>query len=64
MDVRIILSPVNAYSYMKRVEDTYIGIKGRFLLFPVYRNFANLFSKLSVSTFYKEMSKFQQKVQR
>ena len=31
--------------------------KGRFLLFQVYRNFANLFSKLSVSTFYKEISK-------
>ena len=38
-------------------------IKGRFLLFQVYRNFANLFSQLSVSTFYKEKSKFQQKVQ-
>ena len=38
-------------------------IKGRFLLFQVYRNFANLFSKLSVSTFYKKISKFQQKVQ-
>ena len=33
--------------------------KGRFLLFQVYNNFANLFSKLSVSTFYKEVSKFQ-----
>ena len=38
-------------------------LKGRFLLFQVYRNFANLFSTLSVSTFYKEISKFQQKVQ-
>ena len=38
-------------------------IKGRFLLFQVYRNFANLFFKLSLSTFYKEISKFQQKVQ-
>ena len=38
-------------------------IKGGFLLFLVYRNFDNLFSKLSVSTFYKEISKFQQKVQ-
>ena len=37
--------------------------KGRFLLFQVYRNFADLFFKLSVSTFYKEISKFQQKVQ-
>ena len=38
-------------------------LKGRFLLFQVYRNFANLFFKLSVSSFYKEISKFQQKVQ-
>ena len=29
--------------------------------FQVYRNFANLFTKLSVSTFYKLISKFQQK---
>ena len=28
--------------------------KGRFLLFQVCHNFANLFFKLSVSTFYKE----------
>ena len=27
----------------------------------MYRNFANLFSKLSESTFYKEISKFQLK---
>ena len=33
------------------------GFKGRFLLFQVYRNFANLFSKLSVSIFYKEIKK-------
>ena len=38
-------------------------LKGRFLLFQVYRNFANLFFKMSVSTFYKEISKFQQNVQ-
>ena len=38
-------------------------IKGRFLLFQVYRNFANLFFKLSASTFYKEIRKFLQKVQ-
>ena len=37
--------------------------KGRFLLFQVYRNFADLFFKLSVSTFYKEISTFQQKGQ-
>ena len=37
--------------------------KGRFLLFQVYRNFANLVSKLFVSPFYKVISKFQQKVQ-
>ena len=29
----------------------------------MYRNFANLFSKLSVSTFYQEISKSQLKVQ-
>ena len=40
-----------------------IVVKGRSLLFQVYRNFANLFFKLSVSTFYKEISKFQHKVQ-
>ena len=28
----------------------------------MYHNFANLFSKLSESTFYKEISKFQLKV--
>ena len=38
-------------------------LKGRFLLIQVYCYFANKFSKLSVSTFYKEISKFQQKVQ-
>ena len=35
-----------------------INLKDRFLLFRVYRNFANLFFKLSVSTFYKEIGKF------
>ena len=40
-----------------------VKVKGRFLLFQVYRNFANLFFKLSVGTFYKEISKFQRKVQ-
>ena len=38
-------------------------VNGRFLLFQVYRNFANLFSKMSVGTFYKVISKFQQNVQ-
>ena len=32
--------------------------KGSFLEFQRYHNFANLFSKLSESTFYKEISKF------
>ena len=32
------------------------SIKGRFLLFQVYRNFATLFTKLSVNTFYKLIS--------
>ena len=36
-------------------------IKGRFLLFQVYHTFANLFSKLSERTFYKEISKFSAK---
>ena len=37
-------------------------LKGRFLKFGRYHNFANLFSKLSETTFYKEISKFQSKV--
>ena len=49
---------------LARVTETAVQyFKGRFLLFQVYRNFANLFSKLSVCTFYKVISKFQQKVQ-
>ena len=36
--------------------------KGRFLYFRMYHNLANLFYKLSESTFYKEMTKFLQKV--
>ena len=39
-----------------------LRVKGRLLLFQLYRNFANLFFKLSVSTFYKERSKFQQRL--
>ena len=38
-------------------------LKGRFLLLQVYGKFASLCSKLSVSTFYKVISKFQQKLQ-
>ena len=34
-------------------------VKGRFLKFRRYHNFANLFSELLESTFYKEISKFQ-----
>ena len=34
-------------------------LKGRFLKFRRYHNFANIFSKLSETTFYKEISKFQ-----
>ena len=37
-------------------------LKGRFLLFQEYRYFA-FFSKLSVSTFYKEISKYHRKGQ-
>ena len=40
-----------------------INSEGRFLLFQMYHNFANLFFKLSVNTYYEEISKFQQKVQ-
>ena len=36
-----------------------MGLKGRFLKFRRHHNFANLFSKLSETTFYKEISKFQ-----
>ena len=36
-----------------------LNFKGRFLEFRMYHNFANLFSKLSENTFYKEISKFQ-----
>ena len=34
-------------------------VKGRFLEFRMCHNFANLFPKLSESTFYEEISKFQ-----
>ena len=37
----------------------YFFIKGMFLKFRRYHNFANLFSKFSETTFYKEISKFQ-----
>ena len=33
-------------------------VKGRFLKFRRYHNFANLFSKFSETTCYKEISKF------
>ena len=36
-----------------------LHFKGRFLEFRMYHYFANLFSKLSEITFYKEISKFQ-----
>ena len=36
-----------------------ISFKGRFLPIRRYHNFANSFSKLSESTLYKEISKFQ-----
>ena len=40
---------------------TALIFKGRVLVFRRNHNFANLFSKLSGSTFYKEISKFQAK---
>ena len=39
--------------------ETILELKGRFLEFRRYHDFANLFSKLTESTFYKEISKFQ-----
>ena len=45
-----------------RQKNLLAHIKGRFLLFQAYSYFANLFSELSVRTFYKEISKFQLKV--
>ena len=50
-----------AFLSAKGIKEKQLCFKGRFLLFQVYLYFANLFSKLSVSTFYKEISKFQQK---
>ena len=38
-----------------------MNLKGRFLKFRRYHNFANLFSKLSETTFYEEIRKFQYK---
>ena len=38
-----------------------VQIKGRFLEFQRYHNFANLFSQLAESTFYTEIRKFQKK---
>ena len=35
-----------------------LDFKGRFLRFRMYHNLADLFSKLSESTFYKEICKF------
>ena len=46
-----------------RIEKFVTEFKGRFLLFQVHHDFANLFFKLSISTFYKDVSKFQQKEQ-
>ena len=37
----------------------YLGVEGRFLEFRKYHNFANSFSTLSESTFYKKISKVQ-----
>ena len=37
---------------------SYTSFKGRFLEFQRYHNFANLLSKLSENTFYKEINKF------
>ena len=36
-----------------------LAVKGRFLKFRRYHNFANLFSESSETTLYKEISKFQ-----
>ena len=57
---------------MRKMSNTYLNrvsssdkhflnyhFKGRFLEFRRHHNFADLFSKLSESTFYKEINKFQ-----
>ena len=43
---------------MKDYFSTVLVLKGRFLKFRKYHNFANLFSKLSETSFYKEICKF------
>ena len=43
----------------KSLMELIFSFKGRFLKFRRYHNFANLFSKLLETTFYKEISKFQ-----
>ena len=50
--------PVLQTSYYWIIQ-AFSDYKGRFLEFRRYHNFANLFSKLSESTFYKEISKCQ-----
>ena len=57
----------NTYSKLSNNRGTFndtcnMYIKGRFLKFQRYHKFANLFSKLLETTFYKEISKFHQKV--
>ena len=54
---------IKIYAVYKLAYFSYLVLKGRLLLFQVFCNFAYLFFKLSVSIFYKEISKFQQKVQ-
>ena len=61
---RILIANILNLTINLGTTDATWSFKGRFLLFQVCRNFANLTLKLSVSTFYKQISKFQQKVQR
>ena len=73
IDVKLQLNPTTSKDILRRMGTLSVkqlcqfqvrrSFKGRFLLFQVNRDFDNLFSKLSVRTFYKEIRKFQQKVQ-
>ena len=59
---RLLLLPglnLISYDFTLFMNNHQLAAKGRFLEFRRYHNFANLSSKLSESTFYKQISKFQ-----
>ena len=58
VSLRMNFPPKLTEACVSRNKQTKIIIKGRFLRFRRYHNSINLFSKLSESTFYKEISKF------